>query len=113
MARIAMLQPRVAALDTSLAPPPPKVTDAWYGTPEHKAWADAVIKRAGGRCQDPNCQTRHRAGLRLIADHIVEVKDDGARTDLSNGLARCWPCHTRKTAHQRALRQRGERGGGH
>jgi 5-methylcytosine-specific restriction protein A len=106
-----MLRPRVAVLDTALAPPPPKQADPWYGTPEHKAWAEAVIKRAGGRCQDPECRT---PGLRVIADHIVEKKDGGNLTDPNNGLARCWPCHTRKTNAARAARQRGERhpGGG-
>lgn len=109
MARIAMLKPRVAMLDTALAPPPPKTTDPWYGTPEHKAWAAGVKERAGGRCQDP-----HHEGPRLVckgvADHVKERRDrPDLQLDPANGLYRCWPCHTRKTHQQRALRQRGER----
>lgn len=109
MARIAMLKPRVAMLDTSLAPPPPKTTDTWYGTPEHKAWAAAVKDRAGSKCQDQ----QHR-GPRLVckgvADHIQERRDrPDLQLDPANGLYRCWSCHTRKTNAQRALRQRGER----
>lgn len=107
MPRIAMLKPRVAMLDTALAPPPPKTTDAWYGTPEHKAWAAEVIRRAAGRCQDRAHRGGH--GRRLVADHIVEKRDGGDLLDPANGMARCWSCHTRKTNQQRALRHRGER----
>ena len=107
MTRITMLRPRVAALDMAIAPPPPKQTESHYGTPEHKAWAAEVIRRANGRCQDPAHQGRHG---RLVADHIVERRDDPSRQlDPSNGMARCWACHTRKTNAERANRQRGER----
>lgn len=101
-----MLKPRVATLDTSLAPPPSKQADFHYGTPEHKAWAAEVIKRANGRCQDPQHKGRHG---RVIADHIVERRDGGDPLALTNGRALCWSCHTRKTNVARALRQRGER----
>ena len=107
MTRLTMLKPRVATLDTSLAPPPPKQTESYYGTPEHRAWADQVIRRANGRCQDPAHRGRHG---RLVADHIVERRDDPSRQlDPTNGMARCWSCHTRKTVAERAARQRGER----
>lgn len=107
MTRITMLRPRVAALDMAVAPPPPKQTESHYGTPEHKAWAAEVIRRAGGRCQDRAHQGRHG---RLVADHIIERRDDPSRQlDPSNGMARCWACHTRKTNAERANRQRGER----
>jgi len=108
MARLAMLQPRIATLDTSLAAPPPKTTDSWYGTPEHKAWAAEVVNRADGKCQDP-LHKGPRTGLRCVADHIIEKKDGGDLLDVRNGLSRCWPCHTRKTNAERAKRQRGEK----
>lgn len=106
-----MLKPRVATVDTSLAAPPPKQTEAWYQTSDHKAWASEVVSRARGRCQDPAHQGHHNR--RLVADHIVEVRDNPSRAlDPTNGCARCWPCHTRKTNAERARRQRGEGGGG-
>jgi 5-methylcytosine-specific restriction protein A len=112
MARLAMLQPRVPTLDTSLAPPPPKQTEAWYLTPEHKAWAAEVVRRAGGKCQDPEHVGR-RDGQRCVADHIRERRDaPELALDLSNGMSRCWSCHTRKTNAERARRQRGEAGRG-
>jgi 5-methylcytosine-specific restriction protein A len=106
MTRLTMLKPRVATLDTSLAPAPPKQTEQHYGTPEHKAWAAEVIKRANGRCQDAQHKGRHG---RLVADHIVERRDGGDPLALTNGRALCWSCHTRKTNAERALRHRGER----
>ena len=109
MPRLTMLKPRVSTLDTSLAPPPPKETESHYGTPEHKAWARGVGERAGWRCQD----TEHK-GPRLVckgvADHVKERRDrPDLQLDPANGLYRCWPCHSRKTHAERALRQRGER----
>jgi len=104
MAKLAMLKPMVATLDTSIARPLPKQTDPHYGTPEHKRWAADVIKRDGGVCRDPE-HRGPRDGLRVVADHVIERKDDPARQlDVSNGLTRCWACHTRKTARARAER---------
>ncbi len=77
---------------------PPKAADSWYATPEHRAWAVAVIARDGGRCRVCN-----RRG-RLFADHIVEIEDGGARLDLANGQALCGSHHTAKTAAARAAR---------
>jgi hypothetical protein len=96
---------RVATRDTRPLKPPPKAADARYLTPEHKAWAKAVIRRAGRRCQDPlhKPQSAHQS-TRLFADHIVELRDGGAPLDLSNGMARCGSCHTRKTMAERARR---------
>lgn len=99
-----MLRPRIATADTRRVKPPPKTVEPYYGTAEHKAWAAAVIKRDGSICQDP----RHkgpREGLRCVADHIKERRDrPDLQLDLSNGITRCWSCHTRKTAEERAKR---------
>lgn len=109
--RLAMMPSRVATIDTSIAQPPAKVREDYYGTPEHKAWAAAVIKRDGGICQDPQ-HKGPKQGLRCVADHIKERKDrPDLQLDVSNGLTRCWPCHTRKTLAERAKRGRGERVG--
>src|SRR5215469_43804 len=96
------LPPAIAPIDIRSAKTPPKEADPHYLTPEHQAWRDEVIRRAGGRCQDVRCKTPHRIGVRLFADHVVELKDGGAPLDLANGLARCGSCHTRKTAEARA-----------
>ncbi len=89
-----------------MAPPrltvPPKRADPYYNSPEHKAWAAAVIARAGGMCQGEGCG---RTGVRLYADHIVELRDGGDRLDLANGQALCGRCHSGKTARRRAERQ--------
>jgi hypothetical protein len=58
----------------------PKVTEPYYLTAEHKAWAADVKARSGGVCA--HCG---KATPRLIADHIVEVRDGGAKTDPANG----------------------------
>ena len=85
----------------SIARLPPKTADDWYQTPEHRAWSKAVVTRAGFRCQGEGCG---RSGVRLFADHIIEVKDGGPRLDLSNGQALCGSCHSIKTAKARAER---------
>ena len=103
---IRMLGSRVATLDTAIARPEPKRVDPIYKTPEYESWRAEVIGRAHGRCQDPRCQHPGRRGMRLFADHVVELKDGGAPFDPSNGLARCGSCHSRKTAEERAKRMR-------
>ncbi len=111
MARLTMLQPRVSTLDTSLAPPPPKQTDPWYLQPEHKAWAAEVIRLAGGKCRDP-AHVDTGKPYRVVADHDKERQDyPELAFVLSNGICRCWPCHTTKTNAERTRRHRGERGG--
>lgn len=80
---------------------PPKTVDPHYQTPEHRAWAAAVLQRAGYRCEGTGCG---RTGVRLFADHVVERRDGGAPFDPANGQALCGSCHTRKTAQARASR---------
>ena len=79
-----------------------KVREQVYGTPLHRAWSAEVIRRSGGMCQDPLC-ANPCAGGRLFADHVVELRDGGG-FDISNGVARCGSCHSRKTAAERARR---------
>lgn len=98
-ARLGNLLPRVATLDTRTVLPPPKEADPHYQTPQHRAWAAEVIRRAGGACQ--GCGA---TGVRLYADHIVELRDGGAPFDPANGQALHGACHSRKTAAERARR---------
>lgn len=104
MTRLTMQKPLVRTADTSIAKAAPKVVAPIYQTPEYDRWRAAVIARAGGRCQDTRCEFPHRRGLRLFADHVVELKDGGAPFDPKNGRALCGSCHTRKTAAARARR---------
>lgn len=96
---ISMARPRLASADLRTARQPVKRAASHYRTPEHQDWRAAVIRRAGGVCQACG-----RTGSRLFADHIVELKDGGAATDLANGQALCGSCHTTKTARERAAR---------
>lgn len=93
--------PMLRRADLSAARVPPKTADAYYLTPEHRAWSKEVVKRAGFRCQGAGCGA---SGVRLFADHIVEIKDGGARLDPSNGQALCGACHTKKSAAARIAR---------
>lgn len=101
-ARLSFMAPRLQTMDTRTAQPEPKRVDPHYHTPEHRAWSAAVVRRAGGMCQGAGCG---RSGVRLFADHVVELKDGGAPLSLSNGQALCGSCHSRKTAQERRQRQ--------
>jgi hypothetical protein len=102
------IAPRIATLDPRRAKPPPKTADAYYTTPEHRAWSALVIKRAGGRCQwvenGIRC-TKAYPHHRMLADHIVEVKDGGALLDPANGQCLCVQHNTRKGLKARAARR--------
>jgi 5-methylcytosine-specific restriction enzyme A len=80
-------------------PPPPKQRDDIYASPQFLDWRKAVIARAGHMCQ--RCG---RAGVRLFADHIVELKDGGELLNMANGWALCGSCHTTKTHQERVKR---------
>lgn len=101
MARLPTLGHTLRAVSTHAAAPAPKVKDAHYYTPDHRAWSSAILARAGHACQ--SCG---RTGTRLYADHIIELRDGGAAFDLDNGQALCGACHVSKTAQARAARQR-------
>lgn len=105
MTKLHAIGPRIAAIDVRSARPSPKTVDPFYLTPEYQAWRAEVIRRSGGRCQDALCRSPWRRGIRLFADHIVEIKDGGAPLDPDNGMTRCGSCHTRKTIEVRAERQ--------
>lgn len=83
----------------------PKQRAVHYGTPEHEAWSQLVIERAGYRCEGFDHDERTpRQGVKLYADHITELQDGGAPLDPANGQALCARCHGRKTARARAAR---------
>jgi len=86
-----------------------KEVDPHYRTQAHRDWAEAVIVRAGGRCQAVDdggnrcCKSTHR-GSRMFADHVVERRDGGDPFDPANGQCLCGSHHTLKTLRERARR---------
>lgn len=101
--RVATLRPMVNTVDTRTTRPGPKVADPYYSTPEHKAWREEVIWRAGGRCEwVENGVVCGRKEPRMFADHIHEIKDGG--DPQGPGMLLCGRCHTLKTARARAQR---------
>ncbi|KMO18908.1 HNH endonuclease [Methylobacterium indicum] len=100
--RLATARPLLATADGRTVRPLPKTGDPELSTPEHRAWALAVKRRAGWKCEE--CGTPHGPECRLIADHIVERSDGGAPLDLNNGRALCPHHHGIKTAAARARR---------
>ncbi len=107
--RIGTLGSRVAPLNMRAAPALPKETDEHYGTPEHKAWALQVKRRASWRCEalderGNRCSNRHPHSV-LYADHIIEIQDDPSLAlDPRNGKCLCASHHVSKTLAERARR---------
>jgi 5-methylcytosine-specific restriction endonuclease McrA len=92
------LKPTLRAIDVRSVKPAPKRADPEIMTSAHKAFREAVLKRAGYRCE--NCG---KHGGVLYADHVVERADGGA-THPANGRCLCARCHTHKTNRERARR---------
>jgi hypothetical protein len=99
------LATRLRLLEQRSALPPPKVADPFYLSPEWRALLAEIIAERGRRCEDPGCR-RLTPPTRVFGDHIVELRDGGARLDKRNVLLRCGACHTLKTAATRAARTR-------
>jgi 5-methylcytosine-specific restriction protein A len=92
--------------------PKEKRAESFYLSPEWRALMDTIIAerfgdRAHAKCEDPECRTPYRIGIRIFGDHIIERKDGGAPLDKRNILCRCGSCHTRKTMSERAKRYQG------
>ncbi len=92
--RLSQLPPRLKNAD--------KVADPFYNSPEWRALASEVKKERGNKCEI--CGSRNR----VIADHIKEIRDGGARLDKSNIQLLCTKHHNQKTHAERARRARGE-----
>lgn len=103
MPKIRTASPRLRPAVQTIGRVQPKQADAHYLTPEHRRWAAEVVERAGGRCQWPGC-TKAAPQHRMVADHIVEVKDGGAPLDPANGQCLCVAHNTAKGAQARAAR---------
>lgn len=79
----------------------PKVVDRFYNSPEWRRLASSAKAGAGHRCQTCGAEA---SGRGLIADHVVEIRDGGARLDPMNVRVLCATCHQIKTAKVRAER---------
>lgn len=80
-----------------------KKTEAFYGK--------SIWKKVRGRYarQHPLCEDCEAKGLTVpmyCVDHIVEIKDGGAKLDQSNLRSLCRRCHAAKT--EKAGKRRGE-----
>lgn len=106
--KLATLRPALGRFDGRRVQSPPKVVEAFYQTVEYREWREAVIARAGRRCEAVEnggrcwkAEPRHR----MFADHIVERKDGGAPFDPGNGQCLCGAHHSLKTAEAKAARR--------
>lgn len=75
--------------------------DARYNSKAHREWSAAVIRNAGGLCQE--CRRYGRTDKdgnpvrAVLAHHIVPRKVAPEKAyDLGNGQALCWACHNKK-----------------
>ena len=103
------IAPSIRTLDIRVAPQAPKKADAELLTPEHRAWRQTTLDRAGWRCEwtddrGHRCIRSRATGDRMIADHIVERKDGGSALDPRNGQCLCTQHNTLKGIAARKAR---------
>lgn len=81
--------------------------DAELGFYKSAAWQQcrAAYLRAHPVCVA--CQARGRTVAAVVVDHVVPIKDGGARLDWANLQSLCTSCHNRKTATETARRRHG------
>lgn len=79
----------------------PKVAASFYTSTDWRKLAAAIKRERGNKCE--LCGSRDR----VIADHIVELKDGGAPLDRSNIQLLCHEHHQQKTAKARKARASG------
>ena len=96
-----MLKPTLRKLDTRTVKPPPKTGEPFYSSADWIKLRDEERAAAKGICRRPGCGKRG-----FIVDHIVEIKDGGAKLDRRNVELLCASHHGVKTAEARAKRAR-------
>jgi len=74
--------------------------DEVYNTTRWRLIRDLAFKRDKGIC------ARCKYAPAVIADHIIEIEDGGAKFELSNIQILCRSCHNIKTAEARKMRSR-------
>ena len=101
-----VLRPRVATLSLQTAALPPKVADPFYSSAAWIELRDRVRREGRGRCQVQGCTLRG-----AIVDHILELKDGGARLERTNVWLLCTSHHSLKTVSERSRRTARRPGG--
>ncbi len=103
--KLRFLAPSLPILDTRTARSEPKRADAFYLSPEWRALVASIIANRGRRCEQCG-KTAGQGGapLRLVADHVIEIRDGGAPLDPGNIRLLDYQCHARKTQAARAER---------
>lgn len=96
-----MMQPSLRGRDPRSVKPPPKTGEPFYSSAEWIALRDLERAAAKGICRRPGCGKRG-----FIVDHIVEIRDGGAKLDRNNVELLCSSHHGVKTAEARAKRSR-------
>ena len=85
--------------------------DAEVGFYQSRQWRTV---RAAYLREHPLCGACGAKGLLVAArvvDHVLPIKDGGARFDTANLQSLCVPCHNSKTARESAARSGPPRGG--
>jgi len=97
--------PSLTPLDMRVAKLPPKTADEFYLSPAWRGLVAAIKRERGNACEECGRSHDHKGKpLRIIGDHIKELKDGGAPLDRANIKLMCLPCHNRKTADEKARR---------
>jgi len=94
-----MQKPTLRARDPRSVKRPPKTAEPFYYSAEWIKLRDQERAAAKGICRRPGCGKRG-----FIVDHIVEIKDGGAKLDPRNVELLCSSHHGAKTAAARAKR---------
>ena len=96
---IKALPPRIKPISLDTARAPAVTYVPLYSSKEWLGLMANLKRTRGNRCE--HCE---RTGVRLVGDHVVELKDGGAALEPSNIALLCWSCHTTKTNRARASR---------
>ena len=107
MPKLRTLGPLVRVVDTNTTRLPPKQVDPRYNSPEFRWWRAEVVRRAGGQCEARDNGVRCSKAYpehRMYADHVVELRDGGAPTNINNGQCLCSSHHQLKTMEARKQR---------
>lgn len=89
-------------LNTSIARPPVRTADPFYGSPPWKQLVARLISERGRRCENPECG---RGDCRIFGDHMIEIQDGGALLDPLNIMLLCGSCHGIKTHVAKRIRE--------
>jgi 5-methylcytosine-specific restriction enzyme A len=96
---------KVRTINTSKLRQTPKQKASSYYDPAWIALRARIVEQRSSVCQDVDHDPARPRRGRVIADHVIELKDGGALLDPRNVLLRCPICHGRKTMAERAARR--------